>query len=96
VRNRVLKAVTFEGMSPRNTVSNSLIEFHRRMAAGGTENRARLARQIVSAARAETGSRMAVTAKLNMTDGIRGGLQPAGRPVAGGCVLDHPEPPAIE
>lgn len=36
LRNRLLKAATFEGMSPRNTVSNSLIEFHRRMAAGGT------------------------------------------------------------
>ncbi len=213
LRNRVLKAATFEGMSPRNTVSASLIDFHRRMAAGGTamttvsyvavsrdgmgapaeiyihdaaaeglariadvvhgegarisaqlghagavgmvrgkrvvgpsktrtiagtavhaisrdgidevvgqfaagarmlaaagfdgvelhfghhylisaflsprwnrrtddfggsvENRARLARRIVTAVRAETGPRMAVTAKLNMTDGIRGGLQPA-------------------
>jgi 2,4-dienoyl-CoA reductase-like NADH-dependent reductase (Old Yellow Enzyme family) len=36
LRNRVLKAATFEGMSPRNVVSDSLIEFHRRMAAGGT------------------------------------------------------------
>jgi 2,4-dienoyl-CoA reductase-like NADH-dependent reductase (Old Yellow Enzyme family) len=36
LRNRVLKAATFEGMSPRNTVTASLIEFHRRMAAGGT------------------------------------------------------------
>jgi 2,4-dienoyl-CoA reductase-like NADH-dependent reductase (Old Yellow Enzyme family) len=35
LRNRVLKAATFEGMSPRNLVSNSLIEFHRRIAAGG-------------------------------------------------------------
>ena len=212
LRNRVLKAATFEGMSPRNTVSNSLIEFHRRMAAGGTamttvsyvavsrdgmgapaeiylhdeaaeglariaevvhgegarisaqlghagavgmvrgkrvvgpsktrtiagtavhaisrdgidevvgqfaagarmlaeagfdcvelhfghhylisaflsprwnrrtddyggpvENRARLAREVLSAVRAAAGPRMAVTAKLNMTDGIRGGLQP--------------------
>jgi 2,4-dienoyl-CoA reductase-like NADH-dependent reductase (Old Yellow Enzyme family) len=36
LRNRVLKAATFEGMSPANIVSNSLIEFHRRVAAGGT------------------------------------------------------------
>jgi 2,4-dienoyl-CoA reductase-like NADH-dependent reductase (Old Yellow Enzyme family) len=36
LRNRVLKAATFEGMSPRNVVSNSLIEFHRVVAAGGT------------------------------------------------------------
>jgi 2,4-dienoyl-CoA reductase-like NADH-dependent reductase (Old Yellow Enzyme family) len=36
LRNRVLKAATFEGMSPRNVVSDSLIEFHRRMAGGGT------------------------------------------------------------
>ena len=36
LRNRVLKAATFEGMSPHNVVSDSLIEFHRRMAAGGT------------------------------------------------------------
>ncbi|HUJ06070.1 MAG TPA: NADH:flavin oxidoreductase [Streptosporangiaceae bacterium] len=35
LRNRVLKAATFEGMSPRNTVTASLIEFHRAMAAGG-------------------------------------------------------------
>jgi 2,4-dienoyl-CoA reductase-like NADH-dependent reductase (Old Yellow Enzyme family) len=35
LRNRVLKAATFEGMSPANVVSGSLIEFHRRMAAGG-------------------------------------------------------------
>ena len=36
LRNRVLKAATFEGMSPHNVVSSSLIEFHRRIAAGGT------------------------------------------------------------
>jgi len=36
LRNRVLKAATFEGMSPGNKVSDSLIDFHRRMAAGGT------------------------------------------------------------
>lgn len=36
LRNRVLKAATFEGMSPHNVVSDSLIEFHRRFAAGGT------------------------------------------------------------
>jgi 2,4-dienoyl-CoA reductase-like NADH-dependent reductase (Old Yellow Enzyme family) len=36
LRNRVLKAATFEGMSPANVVSGRLIEFHRRMAAGGT------------------------------------------------------------
>jgi 2,4-dienoyl-CoA reductase-like NADH-dependent reductase (Old Yellow Enzyme family) len=35
LRNRVLKAATFEGMSPRNVVSDSLIEFHRRIAGGG-------------------------------------------------------------
>jgi 2,4-dienoyl-CoA reductase-like NADH-dependent reductase (Old Yellow Enzyme family) len=35
LRNRVVKAATFEGMSPRNVVSDTLIEFHRRMAAGG-------------------------------------------------------------
>lgn len=35
LRNRVLKAATFEGMSPRNVVSGTLIEFHRAMAAGG-------------------------------------------------------------
>ncbi len=36
LRNRVLKAATFEGMSPGGTVSASLIDFHRAMAAGGT------------------------------------------------------------
>ena len=35
LRNRIVKAATFEGMSPRNVVSPQLIEFHRRMAAGG-------------------------------------------------------------
>jgi len=35
LRNRIVKAATFEGMSPRNVVSDRLIEFHRRMAAGG-------------------------------------------------------------
>jgi 2,4-dienoyl-CoA reductase-like NADH-dependent reductase (Old Yellow Enzyme family) len=35
LRNRVLKAATFEGMSRKNVVSDTLIEFHRRMAAGG-------------------------------------------------------------
>jgi 2,4-dienoyl-CoA reductase-like NADH-dependent reductase (Old Yellow Enzyme family) len=36
LRNRVLKAATFEGMSPGGVVSQSLIDFHRQMAAGGT------------------------------------------------------------
>jgi len=35
LRNRIVKAATFEGMSPRGVVSDSLIEFHQRMAAGG-------------------------------------------------------------
>ena len=35
LRNRIVKAATFEGMSPRGLVSGSLIEFHRRIAAGG-------------------------------------------------------------
>jgi 2,4-dienoyl-CoA reductase-like NADH-dependent reductase (Old Yellow Enzyme family) len=35
LRNRVLKAATFEGMSPGGVVSASLIDFHRQIAAGG-------------------------------------------------------------
>ena len=35
LRNRIVKAATFEGMSPKNLVSPELIEFHRSMAAGG-------------------------------------------------------------
>jgi 2,4-dienoyl-CoA reductase-like NADH-dependent reductase (Old Yellow Enzyme family) len=35
LRNHVVKAATFEGMSRKNIVSESLVEFHRRMAAGG-------------------------------------------------------------
>lgn len=35
LRNRIVKAATFEGMSPHGVVSEQLIEFHRRMAAGG-------------------------------------------------------------
>jgi 2,4-dienoyl-CoA reductase-like NADH-dependent reductase (Old Yellow Enzyme family) len=35
LRNRILKAATFEGMSPRGLVSDALIDFHRAFAAGG-------------------------------------------------------------
>lgn len=41
---------------------------------GSIEHRARFARQVVTAVRAAVGSEVAVTAKLNMTDGYRGGL----------------------
>ena len=44
---------------------------------GPIANRARLALRILRAARERVGDRVAVTAKLNMTDGVRGGLQPA-------------------
>ena len=35
LRNRVLKAATFEGMTPNSLVTDRLIDFHRRVAAGG-------------------------------------------------------------
>src|ERR1700722_12910624 len=35
LRNRIIKAATFEGVMPGGTVSDELIEFHRRVAAGG-------------------------------------------------------------
>jgi 2,4-dienoyl-CoA reductase-like NADH-dependent reductase (Old Yellow Enzyme family) len=35
LRNRVVKAATFEGMSPRGLVSDALVDFHRAFAAGG-------------------------------------------------------------
>jgi 2,4-dienoyl-CoA reductase-like NADH-dependent reductase (Old Yellow Enzyme family) len=35
LRNRIIKAATFEGMTPRGLVTDELIEFHRRVAAGG-------------------------------------------------------------
>jgi len=35
LRNRILKSATFEGMSPKNVVTERLIEFHRAVAAGG-------------------------------------------------------------
>jgi 2,4-dienoyl-CoA reductase-like NADH-dependent reductase (Old Yellow Enzyme family) len=35
LRSRVLKAATLEGMSPANIMSGSLVDFHRRFAAGG-------------------------------------------------------------
>lgn len=35
LRNRVIKAATFEGMAPDALVSGDLIEFHRRVSAGG-------------------------------------------------------------
>jgi 2,4-dienoyl-CoA reductase-like NADH-dependent reductase (Old Yellow Enzyme family) len=44
---------------------------------GPVANRARLAVRILRAVRAEVGPALSITAKLNMTDGVRGGLQPA-------------------
>lgn len=41
---------------------------------GSLENRARFARQVVRAVRDEVGDRLAVLAKLNMADGVPGGL----------------------
>ncbi|WP_159919234.1 MULTISPECIES: NADH:flavin oxidoreductase [Nocardia] len=41
---------------------------------GSSANRARLAREIAAAIRRAVGGRLAVTAKLNMEDGVRGGL----------------------
>jgi 2,4-dienoyl-CoA reductase-like NADH-dependent reductase (Old Yellow Enzyme family) len=35
LRNRIVKAATFEGRTPRRVVTDDLIEFHRRVAAGG-------------------------------------------------------------
>ena len=35
LRNRIIKAATFEGVMPHGAVSDELIEFHRRVAAGG-------------------------------------------------------------
>jgi 2,4-dienoyl-CoA reductase-like NADH-dependent reductase (Old Yellow Enzyme family) len=41
---------------------------------GSVDNRARFARQVAAAVRERIGARIAVTAKLNMDDGVRGGL----------------------
>ncbi len=35
LRNRIIKAATFEGVMPKGAVSDELIEFHRKVAAGG-------------------------------------------------------------
>src|SRR6266508_2212605 len=35
LRNRIVKAATFEGVTHDHVVSDALIEFHRRVAAGG-------------------------------------------------------------
>jgi 2,4-dienoyl-CoA reductase-like NADH-dependent reductase (Old Yellow Enzyme family) len=35
LRNRIIKAATFEGMTPRGLVTDALVEFHRRVADGG-------------------------------------------------------------
>ena len=35
LRNRIIKAATFEGRTPAALVTDDLIEFHRAMAAGG-------------------------------------------------------------
>ncbi|UGT62223.1 NADH:flavin oxidoreductase [Nocardia asteroides] len=49
---------------------------HRRDEYGGAlENRARFAREIATAVRERVGTGMAVTAKLSMDDGVRGGLK---------------------
>jgi 2,4-dienoyl-CoA reductase-like NADH-dependent reductase (Old Yellow Enzyme family) len=42
---------------------------------GSLENRARFPRQVVRAVRDEVGGEVAVTAKLSMRDGVRGGLE---------------------
>ena len=39
LRNRIIKAATFEARSPGGLVSDDLIEFHRLPAAGGVEDR---------------------------------------------------------
>ena len=50
---------------------------HRRDRWGGSlDNRARFPRQVLRAVRDAAGGGVAVTAKLNMTDGVRGGLEP--------------------
>jgi 2,4-dienoyl-CoA reductase-like NADH-dependent reductase (Old Yellow Enzyme family) len=41
---------------------------------GSLENRAKVARGVVTAVRAAVGNQIAVTAKLNMSDGVRGGI----------------------
>ena len=43
---------------------------------GSIQNRSRFPRKVVAAVRAAVGSSVAVTAKLNMDDGVKGGLQP--------------------
>ncbi|MEV4254935.1 NADH:flavin oxidoreductase [Spirillospora sp. NPDC049652] len=43
---------------------------------GSLENRAKVARGVARAVRDEVGDRIAVLAKLNMDDGVRGGLRP--------------------
>ncbi|HWS44395.1 MAG TPA: NADH:flavin oxidoreductase, partial [Acidimicrobiia bacterium] len=35
LRNRIIKAATFEGRTPKRVVTPELVEFHRRFAAGG-------------------------------------------------------------
>jgi 2,4-dienoyl-CoA reductase-like NADH-dependent reductase (Old Yellow Enzyme family) len=35
LRNRIIKAATFEGATPRRVVTDTLVDFHRRVAAGG-------------------------------------------------------------
>ncbi len=43
---------------------------------GSIENRARFPREVVAAVKAAVGDRLALTAKMNMADSKRGGLQP--------------------
>jgi 2,4-dienoyl-CoA reductase-like NADH-dependent reductase (Old Yellow Enzyme family) len=56
---------------------------------GGTlENRARFARQVASRVRDAAGAGVAITAKLNMSDGVRGGFD-VDESVAFAQMLDH-------
>ena len=46
---------------------------------GSLENRAKVARGVVQAVRERSGDQIAVTAKLNMADGVRGGIRSRSR-----------------
>jgi 2,4-dienoyl-CoA reductase-like NADH-dependent reductase (Old Yellow Enzyme family) len=76
LRNRIIKAATFEGLTPQRLVTDALIEFHRRVAAGGV-GMCTVAYCAVSPEGATDGRQIllrdeAVPGLRNLTDAIHG------------------------
>ena len=64
LRNRFLKAATFEGMAEGNLVSERLIDFHRAMAAGGIGMTTLALQQLVQIVESRRGHAAEIEAQL--------------------------------